>query len=285
MQRIDFYQSLWAMEQRRPGIAERSLEESFAMVAEAGFHGMGLDLAMSDVPIARAARPLFARHGLKCLFNGFPRSEDELRFMLAMARDFDCPFLNVVGQVMPRTLEEMIEVARRWIDIAEAAGLQLVFETHRNGLLNDLFPTLSMLDAVEELALCADLSHFVVDREFPVAMEADGMGMITEVLGRSVAFQGRIASNEQVQVPIGFPQHQAWVERFFSWWDQGLRAWRARAPADATVTFMCELGPAPYAITGADGLELSDRWQEALQIRDRVAALWRAMETVDAPDR
>jgi len=75
------------------------------------------------------------------------------------------------------------------------------------------------------------------------------------------------------------------VTRFFGWWDQGLRAWRARAPADATVTFMCELGPAPYAITGADGLELSDRWLEALEIRDKVAALWVAMEVADAPDR
>ncbi len=34
-----------------------------------------------------------------------------------------------------------------------------------------------------------------------------------------------------------------------------------------------------WAITGADGLELSDRWLEALAIRDRVSALWMAMQT------
>jgi len=278
MQRIEFYQSLWAMEQRRPGTAERPLDETIAMIADAGFHGAGLDLAMSDVPLARAARPLLDRHGLKCLFNGFPRSDDELRFMLAMAKDYGSPFLNVIGQLMPRTPGEMVEVARRWIDIADEAGLPLVFETHRHGLLNDLYPTLTMLAAVDRLALCADLSHFVVDREFPVELDPEGQRMIAEVLARSVAFQGRISSNEQIQLPIGFPQHQAWVDRFFGWWDQGLRAWRAGAPADATVTFLCELGPPPYAITGPDGLELSDRWSEALAIRERVAALWRAMD-------
>ena len=194
MQRIDFYQSLWAMEQRRPGTAERPIEESFAMVAEAGFHGMGLDLAMSDVPVARAARPLLERHGLKCLFNGFPRSDDELRFMLSMASEFGSPFLNVVGQIMPRGLAEMTAVARRWIDIVAGAGMPLVFEPHRNGLLNDLFSTLQMLEAIDDLVLCSDLSHVVVDREFPVAIEADGMGMVTEVLVRSAAFQGRISS-------------------------------------------------------------------------------------------
>jgi len=250
MQQIAFYQSLWAMELRQAGTDERPLEETIAMIADAGYRGVGLDLAMTDVPLAEAARPLLERHGLACLFNGFPRSDDELRIMLAMAKDFGSPFLNVIGQIMPRTLGEMIDVAKRWIDIADVAGLPLVFETHRHGLLNDLFPTLSMLDAVDDLALCADLSHFVVDREFPAEPDADSQRMITEVLDRSVAFQGRISSNEQIQLPIGFPQHQAWVERFFAWWDQGLRAWRARAPADATVTFLCELGPPPYAITG-----------------------------------
>jgi hypothetical protein len=266
------------MERRRPGDAELSLEESFERVAGAGFDGMALDLAMSDVPTANAARPLFARHGLKCLFNGFPKSDDELRLMLGMARDFGSPFLSVIGQVMPRDLQDMIAVARRWIDIAAEAGVPLLFETHRHGLLNDLFPTLAMLAAIDDLALTADLSHFVIDREFSPAVDARDEAMMATVLDRSWAFQGRVASNEQIQVPIGFAHHQSWVARFEGWWTYGLASWRARAGEGATATFLCELGPPPYAITGPDGLELSDRWAEALIMRDRVTAIWARLE-------
>jgi hypothetical protein len=34
------------------------------------------------------------------------------------------------------------------------------------------------------------------------------------------------------------------------------------------------LGPPPYAITGADGYELSDRWAEAQVMLRQVRALW-----------
>jgi hypothetical protein len=247
-------------------------------IAAAGFDGVCLDLAIGDIPLVREARPLLVARGLKSLFNGFPRSDEELRVMLALAREHGAPFLSVIGQIMPRGVAGMVEVARRWQAIAVAEGMPLLFETHRHGLLNDLHPTLDLLEAIPDLRLCADLSHFVVDREFALPIDTESGAMMSAVLDRSWAFQGRVASNEQVQIQLGFPQHQAWVEQFFAWWERGLRSWRARAPSDAILTFLCELGPPPYAITGPDALELSDRWAEALVLRDRIERLWASMD-------
>ena len=50
--------------------------------------------------------------------------------------------------------------------------------------------------------------------------------------------------------------------------------WCERNDDQATLIFLCELGPPPYAITDALQAELSDRWQEALQIKAWIEEIW-----------
>jgi hypothetical protein len=177
MPRLEVYQSLWAMELRRPDGRERTPEESFEMVAKAGYHGMAIDLAFTDVAAARKNQPLFEKHGLGCLINAFPKTIEALRPVLHMAKDFDACFVNIIGQVMPLSLEGMIPVIRQWLAMAEEEGVEIQFETHRNCITNDLFATLQLLDAIPELRLCADLSHYLVDREFWYPISAENHGL------------------------------------------------------------------------------------------------------------
>jgi len=274
MPKLEIYQSLWAMELRRPDGRERTPEESFEMAAAAGFHGMCVDLASLDVAGARKYRPLFEKHRLGCMINAFPKSIEALRPVLRMAKDFDACFVNIIGQVMPLSVEGMIPVIRAWIAMAEAEDVPVLFETHRNCITNDLFATLLLLDAVPELRLCADLSHFLLDREFWYPISAENHALIRRILERSDSFQGRVASREQIQVQISFPQHRKWFDLFAGWWEDGIAMWLQRAGDNDTLRFLCELGPPEYAITGADGYELSDRWEEALSIRRRVESIW-----------
>ena len=275
-QKLEIYQSLWAMELRQPGVPERPMEDNFKMAAEAGYHGLCIDPAIHEIEDCLKLKPLYRDYGLKCMVNAFPASVAELPALLGLATELEASLVNVIGQVMPLTVEDGIPVIRQWMSDAEQAGLPLLFETHRDCTLNDLFYTLQLIEAVPEMRLCADLSHYVIDREMRLPLSETDRDYMHRILERSDCFQGRVANREQVQIQINFPQHQEWVEIFKGWWQQGMQAWRERNADDAELVFLCELGPPPYAITDAEQQELSDRWEESLRIRDWANELWAA---------
>jgi hypothetical protein len=273
-QKLEIYQSLWAMELRQPGVPERPMEDNFKMAAEAGYHGLCIDPAIHEIEDCLKLKPLYRDYGLKCMVNAFPASLAELPPLLGLATELEASLVNVIGQVMPLTVEDGIPVIRQWMSDAEQAGLPLLFETHRDCTLNDLFYTLQLIEAVPEMRLCADLSHYVIDREMRLPLSETDRDYMHRILERSDCFQGRIANREQVQVQIDFPQHQDWVRQFRDWWKDGINMWRHRNDENATLIFLCELGPPPYAMTDANQAELSDRWQEALTIRSWVEEIW-----------
>jgi hypothetical protein len=268
------YQSLWATELRRPGVPERSAAERFDRVREAGFDGMAIDLGAMDIVAARALVPEFARTGLGGLLTAFPRSIEELRPALHLAKEISSPFVIIVGQVMPLAVADMVGVVKAWMRIAIEEGVPIQFETHRNCITNDLFSTLLMLEAIPDMRLSADLSHYVVDREMMQPISADYQAYVGRVLERSDSFQGRVANRCQVQLPLHFPQHRIWIDTFLDWWRRGFVMWRERAAPGEDCIFLCELGPRDYAITGADGEELSDRWGEALLLKEWAKGCW-----------
>lgn len=274
MQELKVYQSLWGMELRSPHVPERTKEENFRMVAEAGFDGMCIDPSADEIPEQRKLGDLYREYDLGCMVNAFPATEDDMVPLLDFALEMNACMVNVISGVMPLRPEDAVPVVQRWMQEAADRDMRLLFETHRDGLLNDMYYTLLLMDLVPEMRLCADLSHFVVDREMRNPITERDQQYLSSILNRSDCFQGRIANREQVQIQINFLQHQEWVDIFKSWWQEGMQAWRARNAEDAELVFLCELGPPPYAITDADQRELSDRWEESLQIRGWAKELW-----------
>jgi sugar phosphate isomerase/epimerase len=277
--RILVYQALWAMD--RLSTPEPSVAEKFDRVREAGFDGMAIDLGALTLEQAEATVPHFRRTGLAGGLTAFPGSIEGLRPALALAHRIAAPFVVVIGQEMPVRLDNMIPVIEGWLRVAEQEAMPIQFETHRNCITNDLFTTVQLLDAVPEMRLAADLSHYVVDREMPCPPPAALQKLISRILDHSDSFQGRIAARGQIQLALGFPQNAKWVALFREWWRQGFSAWLTRhAGEDAAMVFLCELGPPDYAITDAQGQELSDRWAEAVLLAQWAREIW----TLAAPD-
>jgi hypothetical protein len=274
VQQLNVYQSLWAMEQRIPGEPEAPPEHWLDRIAAAGFDGVCVDPAFDEIDATLALQPLIEARDLGVMVNAFPATLAEMRPLLEMARDMNAVCVNAIGQVMPLTVDEGVAVVERWRADAEEVGVALLFETHRDCTLNDLHYTLQLLDRLPDLRLCADLSHYVIDREMRLPLTDRDRQHMSRILAHAECFQGRVANREQVQVQLGFPQHQAWVTQFREWWEEGIRGWRARSAPDAELVFLCELGPPPYAMTDGSQRELSDRWGEALTIRDWVREIW-----------
>lgn len=277
MQKLEVFQSIWGMERRRPDGLEWTIEEQVEMIAEAGYAGM--DLLSFRPEISRPANKLLQKAGLACTCCAFPKSIDGFQNDIDLALELGARHLNVIGQMYPMTVEEGADIIKRWLEMGDKSGMPVTIETHRDCITTDMLYTLQLMQAVPEMKLCADVSHFVVGREFTWPIPSRDENWIQQVLDRSVALQGRIASREQIQIQIDFAQQQRWVRKFQQWWEDGIRKWRYRESDDATLNFLIELGPPPYAMTDKDGWELSDRWEEGLTIKGWVEDIWARLET------
>ena len=254
---------------------EMPVAEKFDRVREAGFDGMAIDLGALTMEQAEATVPHFIRTGLAGGLTAFPNSVEALRPALRLARRIAAPFVVVIGQEMPLRLPDMVPVIEGWLRVAEQEAMPIQFETHRNCITNDLFTTVQLLDAVPQMRLAADLSHYVVDREMPCPPPPALQELVSKVLERSDSFQGRVAARGQIQVALNFPQNAQWAALFREWWRQGFAAWLARhRGGDSAMVFLCELGPPDYAITDARGRELSDRWEEAALLAQWSREIW-----------
>jgi hypothetical protein len=271
-QQFRVLQSLWAMERRRPDGAEWPLDEQLRMIRDAGYDGVGVRFV--DPAYARSVTRFMRDSGLIWQAQCYPRTVEDLRPVLDLVRELGADHVNLQPDVRPLRIADCVPLLEGWRRLAEQAGVAVNVETHRDRMTTDLHFTLRLLECFPDLRLTADLSHYVVGREFAWPVDETNHGHIHRLLDNTWALHGRVASREQVQVQIGFPQHEGWVSLFMGWWEYGIRSWRKRAGPDAVLTFLCELGPPSYAITGADGYELTERWDEALVMKDMVRGLW-----------
>ncbi len=272
MQTLKVFQSLWAMELRSARWPEREVGENVRLIAEAGFDGVSAH--WYDRAYVKQLNGLMKDHGLEAEGQCFPKTVDDLKPTLDNAVEFGVHHLCLQPDVRLRRIEDCLPLLEGWQRLGEEAGVQVLIETHRDRMTTDLFFTLDLLERMPQLKLLGDLSHFLVGREFAWPVSEENHALMHRILESSWAFHGRVASREQVQIELSFPHHQQWLDLFLGWWGYGFRNWRRRAAADASLAFVCELGPKPYAITDRHGEDTTDRWAEALLLKERIKTVW-----------
>jgi hypothetical protein len=246
------------------------------MIRNAGFDGCGVRFV--DPVFAREVTGFLRANNMTWQAQCYPRSVADLAPVLALVKELGADHVNLQPDVRPYRLEDCIPYIDGWRRMAAEAGVPVHIETHRDRMTTDLFFTLHLLDCFPDLRLTGDISHYLLGREFAWPVSDENHALMHRILDNCWGLHGRVATREQIQVSLNFPQNQGWVDLFMRWWEYAILSWRRRAGPDATLTFLCELGPPPYAITGPDGRELTDRWAESLKMKDTTRALWARIE-------
>ena len=272
MRRLLVYQAIWGME-NLPGVdMEADMDGVLARIFAEGFDGVGVSLMRADRAEA-VARGVHAR-GKSFEAIGFVFNRSDLARWIDRAQELGAHHLNIQIMTRPDRVSDAVALLSEFEAEAARASIPVHYETHRGRLTNDALFTCRILDQMPALRLTGDLSHYPLVHEMPLPVPPADLARMSKVIGNCWAFHGRVPGSHQIQVSIQAPQHQGWVEQMKTWWREGFESWIARSGPDAELTFMPELGPPHYAITGLDGRELSDRWAEALMLKDMARAIW-----------
>ena len=115
-QNLQIFTSLWSMKPHDNTGKILSHEDICLKVKDAGFDGLALDLGASDINEAEAIKPYLEKNDLVPLIVAFPKTVESLGDTLLMAKDFGSPFVDVIGQVTPLSIEGMVPIIRTWYE-------------------------------------------------------------------------------------------------------------------------------------------------------------------------
>jgi len=139
--------------------------------------------------------------------------------------------------------EEMsLEFFRRGLELADAAGMDLCYETHRSRSLFNPWTTQRIVEAMPEIRLTADFSHWCVVCERLVDTEMDVIKSIADNIHH---IHARVGYEQGPQVPHpAAPEYAYALAAHQRWWEI---VWTAQQQLGyATTTMTPEFGPDGY---------------------------------------
>lgn len=270
------YMSWWGMTNLGENGREWTVEEKVRQIAIAGFDGInGFIPSPEEEDVWRR---LLDDNGLAFSVNAYPTEAAQMEQYLQKAKGYGgIDFINT--QVMTPFLidKPAVNLLRDLNHLSAEYEIPVFIETHRGTITQDLLRTVDYVQQLGDLPLTIDFSHFVVAGEMhTISDEAEKL--LQEVLVHTASIHARVSNGEQVQVDIGAQAEHTIVPHYKRWWKQGMKHWLSRAADCQSFPVVCELGPAPYAITvdeySGRKQEISDRWQQSLLLKELLHGLW-----------
>lgn len=242
-------------------------EHSFLQFKQAGYDG--IETRLPDTEQAERFRDLISAHDYAYIPQIFTAGStvrehiESFRAQVEFASIFNPQLVNCHAGSDMFSLAEAEAFFKDAVRIADEVGVAVAHETHRGRVL--YHPTIAeqVLDAVPDLKLCADFSHWVcvcerlIDAQLPI---------IERCAKHTIHLHARVGFEEGPQVPDPrAPEYQGHVEAHERWWDI---VWKTQAEAGTSQsTITPEFGPPRYLhtlpFTGAPLADLEEicNWQ------------------------
>ncbi len=256
MMQLELYRSLWAS----PGRSAAQIAEE---AAAEGFTGLEGGLPENAAERAELARALDA-HGLSyigeiCTGGAGPawwvpprhaRVADHLAtFEAGLAAFDDFPvqpgFVNCMGGLDAWPPHEALTFFEGAMSIARRYERTVVFETHRTRCLYAPWASVPILQALPELLITCDFSHWVVVAERLIDDEVDALALAAR---HAHHVQCRVGYPQGPQVPHpAAPEYADCLAAHQRWWEAVWTAQQERGYARTTLT--PEFGPDGYLHT------------------------------------
>jgi len=171
-------------------------------------------------------------------------------------------FVNCMGGLDAWPLAASVDFFGRAMALGAAYGVTLCFETHRARSMFSPWATQAIVEALPDIRLTCDFSHWCVVAERLIDEEVEALAAVCP---RALHIQCRVGYEQGPQVPHpAAPEYRYALEAHQRWWEQVWGAQRARGLAVTTMT--PEFGPngylqrAPFGGPPAGDLWEINRW-------------------------
>lgn len=257
---IKLFKSLWGME-------EYSYRDAIAKIAAAGYSGVEASVPREEH--RKEFAQLLEDYNLAyiALISTSGNHEDSFTVNLDAAASLN-PLLIISHSARDCMSEErQLQFFRHAVETEKHYGIPVGHETHRHRAMFTPWTTARLLQAIPDLKLTADFSHWCCVCESLLEDQQENLQIAFE---RTIHIHARVGYAQGPQVPHpDAPEYKRELETHEMWWENILNSRRNRGYTSTTIT--PEFGPPGYMHTIPFSNEpVSNLWDVCLTMAKRL---------------
>ena len=269
--KINFHKSFWESQCE----TVNDLQGLLAQIKQEGYQGSELFLPFYPIDV-EATLAAHQAHGLSIITGIGTQGDSPEEHIVSMTKQveqavaFNPLLINSHTGRDIFSFKDNLTIFEHALSLEQKYGIQITHETHRFRPTFSTLGTQAIIDALPELKLNLDISHWMVVHESDLADQAE---RLEKLFNHVQHIHARVGYEEGPQVTD--PANEQWsaqLENHLKLWQKVIALATQRGHHEFTIT--PEFGPFPYAHTNHDGQELSDIWQANLFMKNTLSALF-----------